>query len=126
MSQVFASHTTPLYICFARLFVGWGIQSPVSSHPDIPIHFVEMILFHLFVTALNLYWSLQNYNARNQNRRAVGVFYVPLVVEGGGGGGVAGWIVEAVQHISRIWRLVSQRFGSQPVVATKQLFQQLS
>ena len=85
MSQVFASHTTPLYICFARLFVGWGIQSPVSSHPDIPFHFVEMILFHLFVTALNLYWSLQNYNARNQNRRAVGVFYVPLVVEGGGG-----------------------------------------
>ena len=59
--------------------------------------------------------------AHNAECRRAGISFVPLTVES-----LGGWSHEAALQISRIGRLVGQRYGSTPAEAVSQLFQRLS
>ena len=53
--------------------------------------------------------------------RAVGVSFIPLAVES-----LGGWSDLAAKTISRIGRLLGQRFGIPPSITSRQLFQRCS
>ena len=59
--------------------------------------------------------------AHQEACQAVGMSFVPLVVES-----LGGWSEEAAFTISRIGRLLGQRTGSSPGETTRHLFQRLS
>ena len=59
--------------------------------------------------------------AHNADCKAVGIDFVPLVVES-----LGGWSKEAIHTIGRIGRLLGQRSGNPPAETTCHLFQRLS
>ena len=62
--------------------------------------------------------TLASHNAECRN---IGVLFFPVVVEI-----LGGWSPDSIALISRIEKLVGQRFGSPPATAIKHLFQHLS
>ncbi len=59
--------------------------------------------------------------AHAEDCRAIGVIFVPIVVES-----LGGWSQEAIQIIRSIGRLQGQRLGTSPADSTRHLFQRLA
>ena len=100
------------------LFVPLVVES-LGADPDLQ----QQTLSAAAISPGHALWvgEMRKMNADAESCRAVGVLFVPLVVES-----LGGWSDEAIRTITNIGRFLGQRLGIPPPESTRHLFQRLA